>query len=93
MPSPCRNLLRIRLALHGGFSQTSRERPADMTNQFPIPPRMPRIVRIPAPAFLRRQSPAVRYMLMAAAAILLLGGLWAAWLFLVTSRSKTSVDD
>ena len=50
-----------------------------MTNQFPIPPRIPRIVRIPAPAFLRRQSPAVRYMLMAAAAILLLGGLWAAW--------------
>ena len=50
-----------------------------MTNKFPIPPRMPRIVRIPAPAFLRRQSPAVRYMLMAAAAILLLGGLWAAW--------------
>lgn len=50
-----------------------------MTNQFPTPPRIPRIVRIPAPAFLRRQSPAVRYMLMAAAAILLLGGLWAAW--------------
>jgi len=50
-----------------------------MTNQFPTPPRMPRIVRIPAPAFLRRQSPAVRYMLMAAAAIVLLGGLWAAW--------------
>jgi penicillin-binding protein 1A len=50
-----------------------------MTNQFPTPPRMPRIVRIPAPAFLRQQSPAVRYMLMAAAAIVLLGGLWAAW--------------
>jgi len=50
-----------------------------MTNQFPTPPQMPRIVRIPAPAFLRRQSPAVRYMLMAVAAILLLGGLWAAW--------------
>ena len=50
-----------------------------MTSQFPTPPRIPRIVRIPAPAFLRRQSPAVRYMLMAAAAIMLLGGLWAAW--------------
>uniref|UniRef100_UPI0037C0D30F transglycosylase domain-containing protein n=1 Tax=Hyphomonas sp. TaxID=87 RepID=UPI0037C0D30F len=50
-----------------------------MTNQFPTPPQMPRIVRVPAPAFLRRQSPAVRYMLMAVAAIVLLGGLWAAW--------------
>lgn len=40
---------------------------------------MPRIVRIPAPAFLRRQSPAVRYGLIAVGALVLLGGLWAAW--------------
>jgi penicillin-binding protein 1A len=50
-----------------------------MTNQFPTPPQMPRIVRIPAPAFLRRQGVAVRYLLLAVAAILLAGGLWAAW--------------
>lgn len=40
---------------------------------------MPRIVRIPAPAFLRRQSPAVRYGLIAVGTLVLLGGLWAAW--------------
>lgn len=50
-----------------------------MTNQFPTPPQLPRIVRIPTPAFLRRQSPAVRYLIMAVAGILLAGGLWAAW--------------
>ncbi len=50
-----------------------------MSNQFPTPPQMPRIVRIPAPAFLRRQSAPVRYVLIAVAAILLMGGLWAAW--------------
>ena len=50
-----------------------------MTNQFPTPPQMPRIVRIPAPAFLRRQSAPVRYLLIAVAATLLIGGLWAAW--------------
>jgi len=50
-----------------------------MTNHFPTPPQMPRIVRIPAPAFLRRQSPAVRYGLIAVGALVLLGGLWAAW--------------
>ncbi|WP_291197634.1 transglycosylase domain-containing protein [Hyphomonas sp.] len=50
-----------------------------MSNQFPTPPQMPRIVRIPAPAFLRRQSAPVRFLLMAVAAILLMGGLWAAW--------------
>ena len=50
-----------------------------MTNQFPTPPQIPRIVRIPAPAFLRRQSAPVRYLLIAVAAILLIGGLWAAW--------------
>ncbi|MDP1555310.1 MAG: PBP1A family penicillin-binding protein, partial [Hyphomonas sp.] len=64
--------------LHGWFSQTARER-LPMTNQFPTPPQMPRIVRIPAPAFLRRQGVAVRYLLLAVAAILLAGGLWAAW--------------
>lgn len=50
-----------------------------MTNHFPTPPQMPRIVRIPAPAFLRRQSPAVRYGLIAVGTLVLLGGLWAAW--------------
>jgi penicillin-binding protein 1A len=50
-----------------------------MTNQFPTPPQMPRIVRVPAPAFLRRQSAPVRFLLMVVAAILLMGGLWAAW--------------
>jgi len=50
-----------------------------MTNQFPTPPQMPRIVRVPTPAFLRKQSAAVRYLLLAVAAILLAGGLWAAW--------------
>ena len=53
--------------------------PGTMTNQFPTPPQLPRIVRIPTPAFLRRQSPAVRYLIMAVAGILLAGGLWAAW--------------
>ncbi|MBA4338157.1 MAG: penicillin-binding protein 1A [Hyphomonas sp.] len=50
-----------------------------MSNQFPTPPQMPRIVRLPAPAFLRRQSAPVRFLLMAVAALLLMGGLWAAW--------------
>ncbi|MFN3912213.1 transglycosylase domain-containing protein [Hyphomonas sp.] len=46
---------------------------------FPTPPKMPRIVRVPAPDFLKRQSPLVRYGVMAAAAALLIAGLWAAW--------------
>jgi len=50
-----------------------------MTNQFPTPPQLPRIVRIPAPAFLQRQSPALRYLILAVVGILLAGGLWAGW--------------
>lgn len=50
-----------------------------MTNQFPTPPPMPRIVRVPAAGFLKRQSPALRYLLMALGLIFLVGGGWAMW--------------
>lgn len=50
-----------------------------MTNQFPTPPNLPRIVRVPTPAFLRRQGPAVRYLVFAVVGILLAGAAWAGW--------------
>ncbi len=50
-----------------------------MTHPFPTPPPPARIVRIPVSGFLRRQSPWLRYLMLAAAGILLAGGLWAAW--------------
>lgn len=46
---------------------------------FPVPPRLPRTIRIPAPAFLRRQSKAVRYGAGAVAGVVLLGLLFAGW--------------
>jgi penicillin-binding protein 1A len=50
-----------------------------MTNHFPTPPKMPRIIRVPAPAFIQRQSAWVRYGLGLVLLVLLAGGLWAAW--------------
>lgn len=47
--------------------------------QFPTPPRMPRVIRIPAPNFLKRQGPVVRYGLVTVLVLMLAGGLWAAW--------------
>jgi len=40
---------------------------------------MPRIVRVPAASFLKRQNPAVRYLLIAVLLIVLGGGGWALW--------------
>ena len=52
-----------------------------MSNQFPTPPpnQMPRVVRVPAASFLKRQNPAVRYLLIAVLLIALGGGGWALW--------------
>jgi len=50
-----------------------------MSNHFPTPPKMPRIIRVPAPAMLRGRSAWVRYGLGLVAAAVLIGGLWAAW--------------
>ncbi|MEQ9506346.1 MAG: PBP1A family penicillin-binding protein [Hyphomonas sp.] len=50
-----------------------------MTNHFPTPPKMPRIIRVPAPAFIQRQSAWVRYGLGLVLVVLLVGGGWAAW--------------
>jgi penicillin-binding protein 1A len=50
-----------------------------MSNQFPTPPPLPRVVRVPAASFLKRQNPAVRYLLIAVALIVLGGGGWALW--------------
>ena len=50
-----------------------------MTNHFPTPPKMPRIIRVPAPAFIQRQSAWVRYGLGLVLLVVLAGGLWAAW--------------
>lgn len=50
-----------------------------MSNQFPTPPPLPRVVRVPAASFLKRRSPAVRYLLIAVGLILIGGGGWALW--------------
>lgn len=50
-----------------------------MSNQIPTPPPLPRVVRVPAASFLKHQSPALRYLIIAVGLILLIGGGWALW--------------
>lgn len=50
-----------------------------MTNQFPIPPRLPRIIRVPIPSMLKGRSDWVRYGIGAVLVVGLIAALWAGW--------------
>jgi len=67
------------LRFQGRFSLIPEKSLAAMTHLFPTPPPPARILRIPGAGFLRRQSPGLRYLMFAAAGIMLAGSLWAAW--------------
>ena len=50
-----------------------------MTNQFPTPPRMPRIIRVPMPAILKGRSDWVRYGIGLVVVVGAIAALWAGW--------------
>jgi penicillin-binding protein 1A len=50
-----------------------------MTNHFPTPPKLPRVIRIPVPAVMQGRSAWVQYAIGAVFLAVLVGGLWAGW--------------